>query len=197
MIEELTEIKEEVADSTCGDYALDQIERSMKAFSSFGLLSASDANDMQTVIEKTRQMIQLNNLQSWVGAVPSSLKDVSALLTKGWITESEAALMREIITQREAVSAIKENIDAVAKVKNSVESSQDRLRKNITTLSKDGIRENPVLTRYINALGAEEDKYTDSVQKEAELQAAKKAADAEIDNAYLALKTSLTARLAL
>jgi len=44
VIEELTEIKEEVADSTCGDYALDQIERSMKAFSTFGLPSASEIN---------------------------------------------------------------------------------------------------------------------------------------------------------
>ena len=196
VIEELTETKEEVVDSSCGEYTLEQIERSMKTFSSFGLLTANDANDMQAVIDKTRQMIKLTSLQ-WIGGVPSSQKDVSALLSKVWIAESEAALLREIVAQREALSAIKENLDAVAKVKNSVETSQDRLRKNITTLSKDGIRENPVLTRYINALGAEEDKYADSVQKEAELQAAKKAAEAEIDTVYLAFKASLDTRLAL
>ena len=100
----------------------------------------------------------------------------------------------EIVAKQDALSAIKESLDAVAKVKDSVVSSQVRLRKNITTLSVDGIRENPLLTRYINALDAEEDKYTDSLEKEAELQAAKKTADAEITAVYQAFKASLAAR---
>ena len=40
----------------------------------------------------------------------------------------------------------------------------------------------------------EEDKYTDSLEKEAELQAAKKTADAEITAVYQAFKASLAAR---
>jgi hypothetical protein len=70
-------------------------------------------------------------------------KEISAPLSKGWITESEAALALEIVAKKQdALSAIKESLDAVAKVKDSVVSSQVRLRKNITTLSVDGIREN-------------------------------------------------------
>ena len=197
VLEELTETKEEVVSSDCGERTLESIERSMKTFSSCGLLSANDANAIQAVIEKTRQKILLTNLQSSWGYLPSTSKEVSALLSKGWITESEAALAQEVIAQKAAMTAIHEDLDTVAKVKNSVASSQERLRKNITTLSVDGIRENPLLTRYINALGAEEDKYTDSVEKEAELQTAKKAADAEIARAYTALKASLVARLAM
>ena len=42
--EELTEIKEEKVNSTCGERNLEQIERSMKTFSSCGLLSDADCD---------------------------------------------------------------------------------------------------------------------------------------------------------
>ena len=70
--EELTEIKEEEVNSTCGERNLEQIERSMKTFSSCGLLSAHDANEMQTVIEKICQMNLVSSLQWSIGNIPSS-----------------------------------------------------------------------------------------------------------------------------
>ena len=71
---------------------------------------------MQTVIEKICQMNLLSSLQWSIGNIPSSPKEISALLSKGWITESEAALALEIVAKKQdALSAIKESLDAVRK----------------------------------------------------------------------------------
>ena len=189
VLEELTETKEEVVDSNSSEWNLENIERSMKTFTSCGLLTASDANAMQAVIEKTRQNIFLTNLQGSLGNYPSSPKEVSALLSKGWITESEAALVREIIAQKIAVEAIHESLDTVAKVKNSAQEHNHSLggrhpRETFT----DEIHQRP---------GRRGGQVHGQRRKEAELQAAKKAADADISKAYHALQASLVARLAM
>lgn len=38
-------------------------------------------------------------------------------------------------------------------------------------MSADGIRENPILTKYINAMANEEDKMTDSIRREHDINA--------------------------
>jgi hypothetical protein len=82
-----------------------------------------------------------------------------------------------------------------AKVKRMVDSAQERIRKNIDSLvSKDGIKDNPIVTRYLTALSDEEDKYTSSCAKEAELQAEKVSIGDVLLKTATSTKTSLLQR---
>ena len=121
-------------------------------------------------------------------------EDIQRYVESGWITDSEAEIARRCLSLRARRSYVEGQLSEHAKIKSLVDTAQERIRKNIEALSKDGIKDNPILTRYLTGLSLEEDKYSSSCLKEVELGAEKNAISEDLANASAAFKTSLMQR---
>lgn len=77
-----------------------------------------------------------------------------------------------------------------------VEQAQARLRLNIEALTaRDGLKENTLVGRYVEAMAAEEEKLAASVVREAALHKRQKAAAATVASQIRAIKASVQGRL--
>jgi len=131
---------------------------------------------------KFRQVLVNNH-----SAIPSTKVAVDEFLQKGWISNSEANQIMSIIGVTEMTEECNLKLHQELTAQQRVEEAQERLRKNIKALSSDGIKDNPLVTRYINAMGDEEDRLAASRVEEAQLHERIKILQAQ--------KTSLTHEL--
>jgi hypothetical protein len=125
---------------------------------------------------------------------PDSVSFIESCFDCGWINRDEASLCHKRLELLVRRSGLETQIREQSKIKKNVDNAQERIRKNIETLSKDGLRDNPVVTKYLTALSLEEDKYATSTAKETELEVEKSAVSAEIEIVTASVKKNLQAR---
>ena len=152
---------------------------------SMRLVQELDASNVLTESQKSELIKAVNQAKfgSWLEKLVSGWSNITQFVSsedeirrlrlKNWLSDKQAVQFTELLIKFAERTLIDSQLDAQEKVKGAVEVSQERLRKNIETLSKDGIRDNPILTRYITALGTEEERYMVSTSKEAELMEAR------------------------
>ena len=170
--------------------------KTVKEFEQLELLRSD--NGLSTVHAALDLMQQLKALQDILdnsSNLPSQLKQIDEMLANYWITASEASLMQSLRQKREDIKEAQEKLDLQRKIQASVTTSEDRLRQNIKTLSIDGIRDNPILLRYINSLASEEEKYMESKQMEETLEIAVKEGNTFISRTTSAILDCIRDRL--
>jgi len=136
-----------------------------------GVLSEGDIADLR---QKDNQLERFNfrrtvvDSGSDIALYPFDAKQVHEKVKKGWIMEDEESQLHAILDVKKTIADFKVQLAEQSKIQNRVEEAQERLRKNIASLSKaDGIKDNPLVLRYIEAMGNEEDKLAAS-EKEAD-----------------------------
>ena len=142
-----------------------------------------------------RQLTSISNLANRNQFLPTTEDNVDDLAAKQWITVGEATMLREIITLQRQLQNNKDQLEQQYQIQNGVASSQERLRKNISTLSVDGLKSNPVLLRYIENLGKEEEKYLESKALEDKLNADIKEGGASISKKISVALTAMSERI--
>ena len=125
---------------------------------------------------------------------PSSKVEVINLLESKNITDDEAELCREVIRLCDERNEIKSNIALQKENQKKVDLAQERIRKNIETLSKDSLKTHDVLNKYISMLTVEEEKYFESATTIGELDDNHKHISSEIEAIKSDLKDSILSR---
>ena len=125
---------------------------------------------------------------------PSSKGEVLNLLVSNNITDDEAALCREVIRLSDERNEMKSNIALQKENQKKVDLAQERIRKNIETLSKDSLKTHDVLNKYISMLTVEEEKYFESTTTISELDDNHKRISSEIEAFKSDLKDSILTR---
>ena len=148
----------EMASGTVANFA-----KTVKELTLLDLLRGENGlHAVQEAVELMSHLTSISDLIFGNRQLPTSDEAVEDLAGKQWITASEAAVLREIISLKQLLESDKEQLEQQRQIQTGVASSQERLRKNIATLSVDGLKSNPVLLRYIENLGKEEEKYMES-----------------------------------
>merc|ERR1711976_770301 len=122
---------------------------------------------------------------------------VEAIAAKNWCTEAEIQWMMQLLQLKTQLTNSEHQLAEEHRIQTLVEKSQERLRQNIKALSSDQgmIKDNPLVTRCIEAMGQEEDKLQASTQTETALRKEQKAQEQEQKDCERELKAAIRARL--
>ena len=143
-------------------------------------------------VDELRSMDFLSKIKK--NEFPSSKVEVINLLESKNITDDEAELCREVIRLCDERNEIKSNIALQKENQKKVDLAQERIRKNIETLSKDSLKTHDVLNKYISMLTVEEEKYFESATTISELDDNHKHISSEIEAIKSDLKDSILSR---
>ena len=169
--------------------------------------SAASAKDRQRLADwheqgqrrrVLRQLVRGGGLLEDRGAAAceEQHEDATRLRKRGWLEKAEVALLTAVYAARTEIAECTALLAEETAVQEKVEQAQARLRLNIGALTaKDGLKENSLVGRYVDAMAAEEEKLGASVKREAGLQKRHKAAAALCASKTRALKASVEARL--
>jgi hypothetical protein len=118
---------------------------------------------------KERHIASQRQAVTSTGDLPNTLAELQEKEERGVFWPDEAKMVTGVIELAARQSELQTQLEDEQELQKQVEETQARLRMNISALSIDGIRNNPLVTRYITAMDAEEDKLAASTQRAAAL----------------------------
>lgn len=153
---------------------------------SAGLLTAAE---IELVLETTKERHIATQRQgvSSTGNLPSTLAELQEKEERGIFWPDEAKMATGVIELAERQAELERQLKDEQELQKQVEEAQARLRMNISALSIDGIRNNPLVTRYITAMDAEEDKLAASNQRASALRDSLREVTHQVSNKKQAL----------
>ena len=177
----------------------------LTAWSEEGIVSADDCARVQVYYEAVRRKTFLRQLISGGGLLSEHSsaarytecrEEADAQHRRGWLVDSEIVSLAALYEARVEVSECMALLSEEKAAQEKVEQAQARLRLNIEALTaRDGLKENTLVGRYVEAMAAEEEKLAASVVREAALHKRQKAAAATVASQIRAIKASVQGRL--
>jgi len=170
-----------------------------------GIVSPEDCVRVQECYESMQRKAFLHQLRNGDGLLSecSSIaryaecrEEAEGLHRRGWLVESDVASLAALYEARVELSECSALLEEEKSAQVKVEQAQARLRLNIEALTaRDGLKENTLVGRYVEAMATEEEKLAASVALEADLLMRHKAAASIAATQTRAIVASVKARL--
>ena len=176
----------------------------MAAWSAAGILSPEDRERVQAQYEATQRRMFLRRLTNGgglmgdaaVGAYAERREQAQAYARRGWLVASEVTGLASLYAARVELAECGSLLSEETSAQEKVEQAQARLRLNIGALTaQDGLKENSLVGRYVEAMAAEEEKLAASVEREAGVMKRQKAAREAAVSQTRVIQASVLARL--
>jgi hypothetical protein len=169
-----------------------------------GILSPENRESVQTQHEATQRRMFLRQLSNGggllgdaaVGAHAELREQADEKLRRGWLVASEVTGLGLLYAARADLAECRSLLAEESSAQAKVEQAQARLRLNIGALTaKDGLKENSLVGRYVEAMATEEEKLATSVEREAGVVKRQKAAAEAAASQTRAIQSSVLVRL--
>jgi hypothetical protein len=164
-----------------------------------GVLEEEERTRVQVYHEATQRRAFLRRLVNGGGSLLSdhaSVDDLSEFERRGWLQSSEIEVLASLYEARRDIAECSAALGEERSAQEKVDQAQARLRLNIGALTaQDGLKENSLVGRYVEAMAAEEEKLATSVATESGLLNRHKAAAARASSQTRAIKALVQARL--
>jgi len=196
---------EEETDIKSSESITSDLLSKLTAWSEEGIVSDKDCASVQEHYETMQRKSFLRQLTNGGGLLSEHITDSSyaerheeaeGLYRRGWLVSAETTALSALYQARVELSECKMLLAEEASAQEKVEQAQARLRLNIEALTaRDGLKENTLVGRYVEAMATEEEKLAASVAREADLVKRQKAAATRATSQTRAVVTSVQARL--
>jgi hypothetical protein len=170
-----------------------------------GVVSPEDCARVQACWETKQRNTFLRQLtngcnllseHSSAGGYAESREKANGLHRRGWLVDRELVSLDALYEARVELSECSAQLSEEKSAQEKVEQAQARLRLNIEALTaRDGLKENTLVGRYVEAMASEEEKLAASVAREEDLLARHKAAAATAKSQTRAIVASVQGRL--